>query len=704
MNKLIHETSPYLLQHAHNPVEWHAWKPEAFERAKAENKPILVSIGYSTCHWCHVMERESFENEDTAALMNRYFINIKVDREERPDVDQIYMEACQIISGGGGWPLNCFLLPDGRPFFAGTYYPPEAAYNKPSWTQVLKNIANAFQTKKDVVEQQAQQLMDIIEKSDKNYIKKVNKKQDETGLAIEGDVESTIFTQETIDRIFHGLCERFDKEEGGFGGAPKFPGSMSIQYLLDYYFYTKNPAALEHAELSLTKMIQGGIYDQIGGGFARYATDREWLIPHFEKMLYDNALLINVLSDAYKLTRKDIYRETIEETLDFVEREMLAPPAPQRGELMPAPGGRGQGFYSAYDADSEGVEGKFYVWDKSEVEAILGEESALFCAFYDITEGGNWEHKNILWRHKSYEEFAVLKNMSVSDLKARIKAAGDKLFKVRVLRIKPGLDDKILLSWNALMISAFARAYEALSHSHYRDLAVNTLEFILQNFQKKGEKGFYHTYKNGIVQYDAFLEDYALLIEALIDVYSISFNKKYLYLAREYSEYVIEHFIDNTDNLFYFTSENQKDIPLRKKDLYDSAMPSANSTMAKNLIRLGIVFDNDKYKNLSINMLQAVLDVIKRYPSSFSKWAGVVLAVVKPSFEIAIVGENAFERATEVNSVFLPNKIVMASVEEDETLPLLKGRQVANETLIYMCQNYTCRLPVKTVSEMKDLI
>ena len=705
MNKLIHETSPYLLQHAHNPVEWYAWKPEAFERAKAENKPILVSIGYSTCHWCHVMERESFEHDETAVLMNRYFINIKVDREERPDVDQIYMEACQIISGGGGWPLNCFLLPDGRPFFAGTYYPPEPAYNRPSWVQVLKNIANAFQTKKDVVEQQAQQLMDIIEKSDKNYIKKIDKKRDDKGLAIEATAEDAIFSQETIEGIFNGLRERFDREEGGFGGAPKFPGSMSIQYLLDYYFHTKNLEALEHAELSLTKMIQGGIYDQIGGGFARYATDREWLIPHFEKMLYDNALLINVLSDAYKLTKKDIYRETIEETLSFVEREMLAPPASQRGETETLAFGRqGLGFYSAYDADSEGVEGKFYVWDKSEVEAILGEEAALFCTFYDITEGGNWEHKNILWRHKSYEEFAALKNMSVPDLKAWIKTVGDKLFKVRALRIKPGLDDKILLSWNALMISAFARAYEALSHSHYRDLAVNNLEFILQNFAKKGEKGLYHTYKKGIVQYDAFLEDYALLIEALIDVYSISFNKKYLYLAQEYSEFVIEHFIDNTDNLFYFTSENQKDIPLRKKDLYDSAMPSANSTMAKNLMRLGIVFDNDKYKNLSINMLEAVVDVVKRYPSSFSKWAGVVLAVVKPSFEIAVVGEKAFERAVEINSVFLPNKIVMASVEEDESLPLLKDRQVANETLIYMCQNYTCRLPVKTVSEMKALI
>lgn len=712
MNKLIHETSPYLLQHAHNPVEWYAWKPEAFERAKAENKPILVSIGYSTCHWCHVMERESFEDTDTAALMNRYFINIKVDREERPDIDQIYMEACQIISGSGGWPLNCFLLPDGRPFFAGTYYPPEPAYNRPSWTQVLKNIAHAFESKIEVVEQQARQLMDIIEKSDKNYIKKVEKKPLDNSLAFGDSANNSFLTDDIPDKIFEGLRERFDNEEGGFGGAPKFPGSMSIQYLLDYYYYYRNPDALAHAELSLTKMIQGGIYDQIGGGFARYATDREWLIPHFEKMLYDNALLINVLSDAYKLTKKEIYRETIEETLTFIEREMLAqaPLAHQRGDnSIPPSGGQeglglGFGFYSAYDADSEGIEGKFYVWEKSEIEAILGDKAALYCAFYDITEGGNWEHKNILWRHKSYEEFAALKNMSVQDLKNDIKTLNDKLFAIRSLRIKPGLDDKILLSWNALMISAYARAYEALSHSHYLDLVINNIEFILQNFRKKDEKGMYHTFKNGKTQYDAFLEDYALLIEALTDVYCISFNKKYLYLAQEYADYVIEYFIDNTDNLFYFTSENQKDIPLRKKDLYDSALPSANSTMAKNLVRLGIILDNNRYKSLSLGMIEAVVDVVKRYPSSFSKWASVVLSIMKPPTEIAIIGEKAIEKAVEINSIFLPNKIIIASVEEDNTLPLLKGRYTLGETLIYICENYTCRMPVSTIKEMLELI
>lgn len=684
MNKLIHETSPYLLQHAHNPVDWYAWKPEAFERAKAENKPILVSIGYSTCHWCHVMERESFEDEATAAMMNEYFINIKVDREERPDVDQIYMEACQIISGNGGWPLNCFLLPDGRPFFAGTYYPPRPAYNRPSWQQVLNNIANAFYNKPDVVKGQAQQLMDIMKNADNNYIKKI----DFSNFDI-GHTEGGLFKQAIIDSVFRNLQERFDKVEGGFGGAPKFPGTMSIQYLLDYHFYTKNQEAIDHAELSLIKMIQGGIYDQIGGGLARYATDREWLIPHFEKMLYDNALFVSVLSDAFKITKKAIYRETIEETLAFVEREMLSDEG---------------GFYSAYDADSEGVEGKFYVWDKAEIEPILGEDAEIFCQFYDITEGGNWEHKNILWRSKSYETFADLKEIPVDELKSHMKSLREKAFKVREKRIKPGLDDKILLSWNCLMISALTQAYQALGEAHYGDLAIKSIDFIINKFKNNDSGAFYHTYKNGTVQYEAFLEDYALLIESLIDVYSISFDKKYLYLAKDTCEYVITYFKDDTDNLFYFTSSEQQDIPMRKKDLYDNAMPSANSTMARNLLRLGILLDSEDYKEGAYKMLLSLSEVIEKYPSSFAKWASTLLAVLKKPLEIAVVGETAILKAKEINALFLPNKIIAASVEEDTHLPLLKDRSVKGETLIYVCQDYMCLKPVKDITAFQTLI
>jgi uncharacterized protein len=634
--------------------------------------------------------------------MNEYFINIKVDREERPDVDQIYMEACQVISGSGGWPLNCFLTPDGRPFFAGTYYPPQPAHSRPSWSQVLNNIANAFHNKRETVEAQANQLTDIIKNADKNYIRSTDKL-----FVLRSTDDSSVFTPALLENIYYALRERFDRLEGGFGGAPKFPGTMGIQYLLDYHFYTKNPEALEHAELSLTKMIQGGIYDQLGGGFARYATDREWLIPHFEKMLYDNALLIGVISDAYKLTKSDIYRETIDETLEFMEREMISDFRFQISDFSTTPKPENLnseiefgGFYAAYDADSEGVEGKFYVWDKSEIEAILGGDAPLFCAFYDVTVGGNWEENTILWRHKSYEEFASLKKIPVSELKEKLKISREKLFKIRNARIKPGLDDKILLSWNALMISAYTKAYEATGSEGYKKRAIESLDFILTAFKNEETGGFFHTYKNGKKQYEAFLEDYAYLIEALLDVYGISFEKTYLDLAHTYTNDVLKNFLDGTDNLFYFTSSKQKDVLLRKKDLFDNATPSGNSTMAKNLMRLGIIFDNEKYKTLSINMIQAVLEVIERYPSSFSKWASVVLSIAHSPYEIAVVGEKAFDKAKEINALFLPNKILMASVNEDETLPLLRGREVAGETYIYVCENYTCRMPVKTVEEI----
>jgi uncharacterized protein len=694
MNQLSKETSPYLLQHAHNPVHWYAWKPEAFEKARREDKPILVSIGYSTCHWCHVMERESFENQSVADFMNEHFVCIKVDREERPDVDQIYMEACQVISGSGGWPLNCFLTPDTRPFFAGTYYPPMPAYQRPSWQQILQNMAGAFQQKRDIVEEQADKLTDIIRGADKTFVKKAGfeSKIGENAVYTEGSRNnrenspfSETFNKNLLDKIFDNLADRFDHQEGGFGGAPKFPGTMSIQYLLDYFFYTKNDMALHHAELSLTKMIQGGIYDQIGGGFARYATDRAWLVPHFEKMLYDNALLIQVIADAYKLTKKDIYRETIEETLAFTLREM------QNTEGV---------FYSAYDADSEGVEGKFYVWQKAEIDAILGEESPLFCAFYDVTEEGNWEESTILWRPKSYEIFAESEKMDVVELKKRMKSACQKLYAERGKRIKPSLDDKILLSWNALMISAFAKAYEALNTEGYRKTAINALHFILVNL-KNPEGGYFHTYKNGQAQYAAFLEDYAYLIEALLDVYDITFDAQYLYKAQELTDFVLENFWDSADNLFYFTSKNQTDILLRKKDLYDSAMPSGNATMMKNLGRLAIFFDNNHYKNGHFDMLQTIVDAIKMYPTSFSKWASGVISAVHPPFEIAVLGIDFFDKSLQINALFLPNKILMASAHKDTKLPLLDRD---TEGSIFLCQNYACQLPVQTVEELKKII
>ncbi|GAB4490429.1 MAG: thioredoxin domain-containing protein [Saprospiraceae bacterium] len=675
MNHLQHETSPYLLQHAHNPVDWYAWRPEAFERAQAEQKPILVSIGYSTCHWCHVMERESFENEDIAAFMNENFINIKVDREERPDVDAIYMEACQIITGGGGWPLNCFLTPEGKPFYAGTYFPPRPAYNRPSWLQVLSHLTNIWETKREVAYEQAEKLLAHISRNDDIFIQK-------PALNL-----STLETPKpfNLETIYAQMRDRFDRAEGGFGGAPKFPSTMAIQFLLNYHFFTKNPEALEHAQLSLDKMIQGGIYDQIGGGFARYATDRAWLVPHFEKMLYDNALLVSVLSEAYKLTRKTLYRETVEETLEYIEREMTN-----------AEGG----FYSAQDADSEGVEGKFYVWDKTEIVAVLKEEASLFCSFYDVTEKGNWEEKNILWRPSSFEKFAAANDLEVENLKKRLKTSREKLFAVRSKRVWPGLDDKILLSWNALMASGYVAAFTALGHEKYREAAVRNIEFLLKNFADEQSARLKHS----VSQDEAFLEDYAFFIAALTDVYQITFDVRYLHIAGKYADAVLSYFLDAESGLFYFTDARQADIILRKKDLYDNATPSGNSTMALNLQRLGILLDRNDWRERASAMLATMRESVERYPLSFERWAAAMMNEVYPLHEIAVVGDNAAEKALKIQKEFLPNKVIAATVVPDEAMPLLAGKTGQSDALIYVCRDFACQRPVSDLSEFRQMV
>lgn len=680
MNHLQHETSPYLLQHANNPVEWYAWKPEAFERAKKENKPILVSIGYSTCHWCHVMERESFEDHEVADFMNDNFVCIKVDREERPDVDQIYMEACQVMTGGGGWPLNCFLLPDGRPFYAGTYYPPMPAYNRPSWLQVLMNISHAYQNKRDTVEDQAQRLTDIIQNSGNTF----------TGgnkLRVVSDDQP--FSDKLLKNIFQNLQRQFDNTNGGFGSAPKFPGTMSLNYLLAYHYYFGEKSALDHVQLSLDKMVMGGIYDQLGGGFARYATDSKWLVPHFEKMLYDNALLVGVLAEAYKVTKKELYRETIEETLEWVRREMTSDEG---------------GFYSAQDADSEGVEGKFYVWGKTEVEKFLGDDFDIFSKFYDVSEKGNWEEKNIFWRKVDFEEFAKIEEISISDLKSRLSEAKRKLLEVRSQRIWPGLDDKLLLDWNALMCSAYARAYAALGVDEYRDAAVKNLDFLLEKFVQPDGVTLFHTYKAGRAQYDAFLDDYAFLIEALLDVAEITFDSSYILQAGRYIEFVFEHFLDPTDKMFYFTSAKQKDVLMRRKDLFDSATPSGNSTMVRNLQRAGVLFGREDWLSHASGMLLSIKDSLERYPSSFSQWASCLMAEVFGIAEVAVVGEQFAELAMAVNEEYMPHKVLMAAKVESDRFPLMMGKSGSGHTLVYLCQNYACQQPVETIESFRRLL
>ncbi|MCB9302802.1 MAG: thioredoxin domain-containing protein [Lewinellaceae bacterium] len=674
MNHLQYETSPYLLQHAHNPVDWHAWKPEAFERAKAEDKPILVSIGYSTCHWCHVMERESFENEQVAAFMNEHFINIKVDREERPDVDQIYMEACQAISGSGGWPLNCFLTPDGRPFFAGTYYPPRPAHNRPSWMQLLDNISGAFRTRRQEVEQQAQQLTETIRNADNLFVK-----PDWANVPAE-----EAFSKVLITNIFSALQQQFDTRYGGFGGAPKFPGTMGLRFLLEYHHLTHNSVALNHVEFSLQKMIMGGIYDQIGGGFARYATDREWLVPHFEKMLYDNALLVSLLADTYRLTRNPLYKETIEQTLDFVSREMSSPEG---------------GFYAALDADSEGVEGKFYVWNKKEIEAELKEEAPFFNAYYGVTDEGNWEGVNILHRRQNLEDFAREQGVGEEQARQRLAVAGERLMSLRARRIRPGLDDKSLLGWNALMATAYAKAYAALGKPAYREAAERNLAFLLEKMKQGSGQALFHTYKEGKAQYDAFLDDYALLIEALIETYQVNFDRYFLEQAGDYTDHVIEHYLDPETKLFYFTTAGQQDLPLRRKDLYDSALPSGNSTMVHNLHRLGILLGRRDFSELAIEMLRGVRSAVERYPSSFARWARAMLYQAYPYYEVAVVGQNAGAKAKGITAAFVPNMVIMSGEESNEGFPLLAGKGGVGDTNIYICKEYACQAPVKTVEE-----
>ena len=667
-NRLINETSPYLLQHAHNPVDWYPWGGEALQKAKNENKPILISIGYSACHWCHVMEKESFEKEEVAAIMNEHFINIKIDREERPDLDHIYMDAVQVMTGSGGWPLNVFLTPDAKPFYGGTYFPPQKAYNRASWTDVLYGVANAFAERGSEVTAQAEGLTAHLLKSN-TFGEPVND-------------SDAVYTAQNARLIFENLMKAADKAEGGFGRAPKFPQTFSIQYLLRYFHFYKNDEALQHACLSLDKMLYGGIYDQVGGGFARYTTDNEWLVPHFEKMLYDNALLVITLSEAYQITHHKRYIETIGQTMDFIEREMMW----HEG-----------GFYSALDADSEGEEGKFYVWEKAEVDSVLEDDAAMFCAYYDVTAKGNWEGKNILHvpvpaisADPSNEEGEALMN--------KLAACRKKLLLQRGKRARPLLDDKMLLGWNALMNTACSKAYAATGEERYRQLAVENMRFITDHFSGKTRGAFYHTYKNGLVGHDAFLDDYAYLIQALIHLQEITGNASYLELAREITEFVIEGFTDAESDFFFFTHRSQQDVILRKKEIYDSAVPSGNSVMAGNLLYLSHVFDNSEWKKKADAMVGTLLGLIVRYPTSFGGWANQLISMTAGFKEIIITGEKFNEILFGILHIFIPARILQSSSATNEIYPLLKGKQYDEPFLVYVCENYVCQPPLTSLS------
>lgn len=672
-NRLFKETSPYLLQHAHNPVDWYPWCNEAFERAKAEDKPVLVSIGYAACHWCHVMERESFENEDTAALMNEHFISIKIDREERPDLDHIYMDALQTISGSGGWPLNIFLTPDARPFYGGTYFPPVRAFNRPSWQETLLGVHQAWKERKHELLAQADNVTAHLQQSNSFG----------TTIAANDDLVSLA----SLQQIAAAIRKQADTTWGGFGNAPKFPQTFTILFLLRHYHFTKDEEALQQALLSLDKMMQGGLFDQLGGGFARYSTDAEWLAPHFEKMLYDNALLIVAYAEAFQVTKNENYRRVVQETLQFVQRELLS----EQG-----------GFYAALDADSEGVEGKFYTWSAAEIDAVLGNDAALFKTFYDVRNEGNWEHTNILWMPTTLEAFCAQQGLQQDSFRQWLAACKQKLMQVRDKRIRPLLDDKIILGWNALMNKACTKAYAITGNEEYVTLAIANMNFLVQHF-RDGEQHWFHVYKEQ-ARYPAFLEDLAYLGDALICLHEVTGNAKWLHEAETLTNYIVEAFSDIESPFFFFTRQGQGDVIIRKKEVYDGAVPSSNAMMAKLLHQLSLLLDRPDWGQKSRQMTGALGNAILRYPTSFGNWACLLQEFFVGTSEIAVVGPSHNQLKNNILSEYIPCRVLQTAPRVNERFPLLRGKDPGPQTALWFCKNYTCRPPVYTVADLMSLI
>jgi uncharacterized protein len=662
-NRLIHESSPYLLQHAYNPVDWYPWGEEALQKARAEQKPILVSIGYAACHWCHVMEHQSFEQDQIAQVMNQHFVCIKVDREERPDVDQIYMDAIQAMGIQGGWPLNVFLNSGAKPFYGGTYFPPQ------QWVKVLANIAQAYRDHRAELDHSAEQFTQHLNTSDLHKFGLLQPEPD--------------FTQDDFHQLFHHFSLRFDRSRGGLGQAPKFPMPANYAFLLRYHHYTHQAEALEQTVLTLREMAYGGIYDQAGGGFARYSVDADWLVPHFEKMLYDNGQLVSLYAEAYAVTQNPFFKEVVYETVAFVERELRSPEG---------------GFYSSLDADSEGEEGKFYVFTHEELKRILGDEEPLFSQYYQVTAEGNWEHGlNILHRKESDEAFAAARQLEPATLQKLVQGWKQKILAVRGRRVRPGLDDKILTSWNALMLKGLADAYQVFGEPRFLDLAEQNGRFLLE--QLRHGQGLFHNYKNGKATIPGFLEDYALLIQAYIRLYEVSFTENWLLEARRLTEYVLAYFLDPEENLFFFTDQSGEQLIARKKEVLDNVIPASNSVMATNLHFLSLFFDDPAYMNLSDAMLARVKPLVVKEPTHLANWACLYGLKLKPTAEVAIVGEKAESYRAELGRHFYPNAIRMGTATESD-LPLLQDREpLYGETTLFVCYNKACQLPVHTVAE-----
>ena len=677
-NRLVHETSPYLLQHAHNPVDWYSWGDEAFEKAKSQNKPVLLSIGYSACHWCHVMERESFENEKIAALMNELFINIKVDREERPDLDEIYMNAVQMLTGRGGWPMTVFLTPEGKPFYGGTYFPPEDRQGMPGFPRVLVGVAQAYREKPQDVEKSVEQILTALQRMSQSR---------ESGRNF-----SSAIIGETAEQI----ARAYDSQHGGLGQAPKFPNAGVYELFLRHYHHSKRQRFLDMVTHTLTKMAEGGIYDHLGGGFHRYSVDEKWLVPHFEKMLYDNAQLVRVYAQVHCATGNPLFKRVMEETVDYLLREMLH---------------REGGFYSTQDADSEGEEGKFFVWTPDQIAAVVGEEaSEIFCRIYDVTEHGNFEGKNILHPVLTIDQGSKLFKKDARAIEALLAEAKAKLFEVRERRVKPFRDEKIILSWNGLALSGLAEAIKISPKPEYVEAANNTVEFIFAKMFRDGH--LLHTYKEGTAKYLGYLDDYAFFAAALIDLYETTFNRANLKRAVQLADIMVREFRDEGNGAFFYTGKSHEQLISRSKPVFDGSIPSGNAIATQLLLRLYHLTGIEDYLKRAEEILRSYYDAMEGQPFGFAHLLCALDLYLNKPKEIVVVGKRETsaiaELVREINSLYLPNKTLQL-VGPNEPLerisPLLQGKNpVDGKPTVYVCQNFTCSAPVTSWQELKPLL
>lgn len=665
LNRLAHAGSPYLQEHADNPVDWYEWGPEALEKAKKENKPLIISIGYASCHWCHVMERESFMDTAVARIMNENFVSIKIDREERPDIDQLYLQAAQLISGNGGWPLNAFALPDGKPFYAATYFP------KQQWITILQQVVEAYRKENENVVKQAEALTKGIQTYDV--------------ITLPAD-STSVYNQKTYQDIFTNWESYLDYKSGGLTGSPKFPMPVVWEFLLQNHHLTGNKKALQVVTTTLDEMAKGGIYDQLGGGFARYSTDGIWKVPHFEKMLYDNGQLVSLYAHAYQVTHEPLYAEVIGKTLDFVKREMTSPEG---------------GFYSSLNADSEGEEGKFYVWTKAEIEKIVDRKTAdLFIEYYQVTDSGNWEdRKNILHRKITKEEFAIKRGVTAADCNTILSDAAQSLLLTRNRRIRPSLDDKILTSWNALMLKGYVDAYFALGNPEYLGAALTNARFLEKNMVRQDGR-LWRNYKDGKASIDAFLDDYALLAKAFICLYQATFDVHWLDKARSITEYAVTHFRDKQSGLFFYTSDVSENLIARKMELADNVISASNSVLAEVIYLLGEYYGLDSYIRMSTSMLNHITKEIATGGPYYANWATLMGMNTYQPYEVAIMGEDAIEKTKQMLRHYIPTAIFMGGVKEN--LPLLENKLVEGRTIIYVCRNKVCKLPEEDVGRAME--